>query len=129
MNASIEQVREKLRQVRANPETKRKFPKQLWEEICVLADHYSVEVISQKLDIGRDYLYEKLGQRKKGQIEFCEVIVGAPKEIVIELYRGELKGRIEGASADLINGSSSTIAIVWYLYLGAIMYGVLLRYR
>ena len=102
MNASIEKVREKLRQVRANPETKRKFPKQLWEEICVLADHHSVEVVSQKLGIGRGYLYEKLGQRRKGQVEFCEVIVGAPKEVVIELSRGDLKGRIEGASIDLI---------------------------
>ena len=102
MNASIEEVREKLRQVRANPETKRKFPKQLWEEICVLADHHSVEVVSQKLGIGPGYLYEKLGQRRKGQVEFCEVIVGAPKEVVIELSRGDLKGRIEGASVDLI---------------------------
>ena len=75
MNASIEEVREKLRQVRANPETKRTFPKQLWEEICVLADHHSVEVVSEKLGIARDYLYEKLRQRRKGQVEFCEVIV------------------------------------------------------
>jgi len=95
---SLKITRDKLRQVRLEPSYRKRFPKQLWKDICLLAREIPVDLLSKELQLSPSFLKRKIQENYEPEVpKFKEVFLG-PQEthIVIEISRGDLKARIEG---------------------------------
>jgi hypothetical protein len=89
LDVTVEKIRSALDQLRRNPQTKRRFPKELWDSIIQLTRNHSFVDICSQLDINPIYLKQKIRQSKDDQLEFQEVTFAAPmtsnNEVKIEL--------------------------------------------
>jgi hypothetical protein len=99
--ATVEEIRSTLDQLRQNPQTKRRFPKKLWDSIIQLTKNYSFDDICSQLDINPVYLKRKICQATEDGLEFHEVTFAGPvtsnNEVKIELSsRSGLKAMIQG---------------------------------
>jgi len=97
---TIEEIRSTLTKLRKDPNTKRRFPKFLWDSIIRLTKVYPLEDICCQTNIHPAYLKHKIRQFKKEPLEFREVTFSSlpsPKEITIELSSPDgLKAVIRG---------------------------------
>ena len=95
---SLTITRDKLRQARLEPAYRKRFPKQLWKDICSLSREIPVEILSKELQLSPSFLKRKIQENYTPEVpKFKEVFLEPPEtHIVIEISRGELKAKIEG---------------------------------
>lgn len=95
---SLTITRDKLRQARLEPSHRKRFPKQLWKDICSLSREIPVEILSKELELNPGFLKKKIQESYKPEVpKFKEVFLEPPeRHIVIEISRGDLKAKIEG---------------------------------
>ena len=98
---SIDDIRSHLDQVRQNPKTRFKFPRELWDSIVQLTKTHSVEELCHLLDIKLSYLKYKVHQSKEQNLEFRELSVAASQvnleTVIIELSSSKgMKAKIQG---------------------------------
>jgi hypothetical protein len=74
-NDSIQELQAALSQLRQDPKTQRKFPRELWEAVIHLTKTHSIKEISHCLRIHPGYLKRKVEQSQKQSLEFREVII------------------------------------------------------
>jgi transposase-like protein len=106
LHATVEEIRSTLDQLRQNPQTKRRFPKELWNSIIQLTKNYSLNDICSQLDIHPVYLKQKIRQTREDKLEFHEVSLAMPvtsnSEVKIELSsKSGLKALIQGPTSCL----------------------------
>lgn len=99
--AAFEDVRVALNQLRQHPNTKRKFPQQLWDSIIHLTKIYPLEEVCRQINISPVYLKRKIQQAKEKTLEFREITFSAslppPNVVSIELCSCDgLKAMIQG---------------------------------
>ena len=105
---TIEDLRSTLIQLRQNPKTKRKFPREVWDSILQLAKTYSVEELCCQLHINLVYLKEKIRDSKQQVLEFREIPMPKSQPVLdtvtIELSTPSgLKAKIQGPVACMNN--------------------------
>ncbi len=96
---SLEEIQSTLSRLRQDPNTKNKFPRQLWNSIIHLTKTRSSEEVCRLLHIQPAYLKHKMQQRQETSLEFHEIsIKSAPEEtVMIELYeKSSLRAKIQG---------------------------------
>jgi len=98
--SSLEEIRQNLTQLRQDPKTRKKFPKQLWEDIFSLIHLHSLEEVCGHLNFTPSFLKRKMRERRKtAELEFQEIpsfmtpSVGLTIEICSE---SGLKAKIHG---------------------------------
>ena len=105
MNTQIdvfEEIQATLTQLRQDPMTRRRFPKELWESIISLTQVYPIAKVCNRLNINPVYLKRKMHQSQKPiQLDFQEISQHikevCPDTIVIELSSDSgLKARVQG---------------------------------
>jgi hypothetical protein len=113
---TLEEIRDTLVHLRANPKSRRKFPVEIWKSIIQLTHTYSLEQVCQQLDIQPAYLKQKikqLEQFQKNRVDFIEVSPLFPitqaDSVTIELTSSS------GIKA-LIRGSTSCLNILSSLF-------------
>jgi transposase-like protein len=102
----IEKIRSSLDQLRQDPNTRRKFPRELWASIIHLTKTYPVEEVCRRLQIHPVYLKRKIHQSKEPALEFREIVMpavqSAPDTVTIELRSADgLQAKIQGPSSCL----------------------------
>jgi len=110
----IEEIRSTLDRLRQDPNTQRKFPRELWTAIIQLTKTHPVEEICRQLQINPPYLKRKIHQSKESSLEFREIIMPAvqpasnrasnraPNRVTIELKSADgLQAKIQGPSSCL----------------------------
>jgi hypothetical protein len=98
---SIEDIRSTLDRLRQDPNTKRRFPRELWDSIIHLTKTYPIEEVCRRLDILPAYLKDKMHQFKEQVLAFHEIPIPVPLSfpdtITIELSTTTgLKAKIQG---------------------------------
>ena len=98
---TIEEIRTALHKLRQDPNTKRKFPQELWSSIIQLTKIYPLEDVCRQIDINPVYLKRKIQQSKEKTIEFREITFSTSltpsNAITIELNSHDgLKAKIQG---------------------------------
>ena len=95
---SLKITQDKLRQARLEPSYRKRFPKQLWKDICSLAREIPVDLLSKELGLSPSLLKRKIQENYAPEVpKFKEVFLEPPEtHIVIEISRGDLKAKIEG---------------------------------
>ena len=71
--ATIEEIRTTLDRLRQDPQTRRRFPKELWDSIVQLTRSYSFNTICSQLDISPAYLKQKVRKVREEEVEFHEL--------------------------------------------------------
>ena len=102
----IKEIRSSLDQLRQDPNTRRKFPKELWTSIIQLTKIYPVEELCRQLQINSVYLKRKIHQSKEPTLEFREIVMpiaqSASDTVTIELRAADgLQAKIQGPSSCL----------------------------
>jgi hypothetical protein len=97
----IEEIRSTLDRLRQDPNTQRKFPRELWTSIIQLTKIYPVEEVCRRLQINPLYLKRKIHQSKEPTLEFREIVMPvaqpASDTITIELKSADgLQAKIQG---------------------------------
>ena len=90
-----------LDRLRQDPNTRRRFPRELWDSIIQLTKIYSIEEVGRQLHINPVYLKRKIHQSKEQELEFREISIQASPPVsdmvTIELNSAAgLKARIQG---------------------------------
>jgi hypothetical protein len=105
---TLEEIRETLVSLRANPNSRRKFPVEIWKSIVRLIHIYPFSQICQQLDIQPAYLKQKMKQfeEKKNDTDFIEVPplfpIAQTELVTIELISSSgIKAFIRGSPACL----------------------------
>lgn len=103
-NISIEEIRLTLTQLRQNPNTKRRFPREFWDAIIQLTKCHPIKEICRQLQINPAYLKDKMREFKEEVLEFREITVQGSlpltDTITIELSTtAGLKAKIQGPIA------------------------------
>ena len=95
---SLKITQDKLRQARLEPSHRKKFPKQLWKDICSLSKEIPVDILSKELQLSPSFLKRKIQENYEPEVPKFKEVFLEPKEsnIVIEISRGGLKAKIEG---------------------------------
>jgi hypothetical protein len=98
---SIEEIRSTLTRLRENPNTRRNFPRELWDSIIQLTKIHSIEEVCSQLKINPLYLKRKIDQLKEKTLEFREISIQSPlttsESVSIELSATSgLKAKIQG---------------------------------
>lgn len=102
----IEEIRSTLDRLRQDPNTQRKFPRELWTSIIQLTKIYPVKEVCLRLQINPIYLKRKIHQSKEPALEFREIVMpvvqSAPDVVMIELKSVDgLQAKIQGPSSCL----------------------------
>lgn len=97
----IEEVRSVLDRLRQDPNTQRKFPRELWTLIIQQTKIYPVEEVCRRLKINPIYLKRKIHQSKESALEFREIVIPAVQSasdtVTIELRSADgLQAKIQG---------------------------------
>lgn len=97
----IEKIRSAIDQLRQDPNTRRKFPRELWTSIIHLTKTYPVEEVCRRLQIHPVYLKRKIRQFKETALEFREIVMPAVQSasdvVIIELRSANgLQAKIRG---------------------------------
>lgn len=103
---TIEEIRSTLDRLRQDPNTQRKFPRELWTSIIQLTKIYPVEEVCRRLQISPIYLKRKIHQSKEPVLEFREIVLPAAQSasdtVTIELRSADgLQAKIQGPSSCL----------------------------
>lgn len=96
---TIEEVQSTLAQLRQDPNTRRRFPKQLWDSIIQLTKIYPFEDICRQLNINPVYLKRKIQPIIPLEFQECTVSTPLPSinTVTIELSSNlGLKAVIQG---------------------------------
>jgi hypothetical protein len=95
---TLDEIRSTLDRLRQDSNTKRRFPKTLWDSIIQLTKFHPVQDICHQLNINPIYLRCKIRQSKEHELEFREVALTMPSSLVtIELSsKSGLKATIQG---------------------------------
>ncbi len=98
---SIEEIRSILDRVRKDPNTQRKFPRELWTSIIELTKIYPFEEVCRQLQINPIYLKRKIHQSKEQLLEFREIVMpvvqSVSNTVTIELRSADgLQAKIQG---------------------------------
>lgn len=99
---SIEEILATLTRLRENPNSRRHFPRELWNSIIQLTKSHTVKEISTRLQINPVYLKQKINQFKEQTMEFREVFIQnsltTSENVVVELsdVKSGLKAKIQG---------------------------------
>src|SRR3974390_2958246 len=101
---TLEEIQSTLDQLRQDPNTKRRFPKKIWDAIIQLTNTYPIQDICRQLNINPVYLKHKIQQTDV--LEFHEVAFPTPLPsiniVTIELSSNSgLKAMIQGPVACL----------------------------
>ena len=105
----IEEIRSTLTQLRQDPKTQRKFPRELWDSIVQLAKTHPIEELSRQLQINSVYLKKKLRAPKEQALEFREISMPPGIQLVSDAVTIELsmpsglKAKIQGPVACMNN--------------------------
>ena len=100
--SQIEEIRSTLIQLRRDPETRRKFPREVWDSIIRLTKTYSIQELCHQLQLTPTYLKKKLHEPKKQTLEFREISMPTGLQpvsdaVTIELSMPSgLKAKIQG---------------------------------
>ena len=102
--SKLEEIRSNLNRLRQDPNTKRRFPKKLWDSIIQMAKIYPHNDLCRELGIHPVYLKRKIQQITKNSLaienalEFQEVALSAPSNnlVTIQLSNDKLKATIQG---------------------------------
>jgi hypothetical protein len=70
---SLEEVAQEFQRIRSQKQGRLRYPKDLWQEVFVLADAYPVNEIASALGISHQYLRKRLNTRPKIAIGFAQV--------------------------------------------------------
>lgn len=97
----IAEIQSTLAHLRKQPETRNRFPKEVWKSIIHLAKLYSIDEVSERLQIPPAYLRRKIQSLEIVPLEFREVSPfiqsGSSDSIIIELSNSSgLKAKIQG---------------------------------
>ena len=97
----IEEIRSTLDRLRQDPNTQRRFPRELWTSIIQLTTIYPVEEVCRQLQINPIYLKRKIHQSKEPALEFREIVMPAAQStsdtVTIELRSADgLQAKIQG---------------------------------
>lgn len=108
---TIEEIRSTLGQLRQNPLTLRKFPKQLWNSIIELTKIHPLRDVCSQLDIDPMYLKRKISQTKETTLEFHQITLpqNSNSPITIEISSPD------GLRAT-VHGSMSCTEILYKLF-------------
>src|SRR3989338_8572888 len=98
---SIEEIRSTLDRLRQDPNTKRRFPQELWNAIIQQTKNCPIEEVCSRLQINPIYLQRKIHRVEDQVLEFREIQVQAPLQssdiVTIELDSSTgLKAKIQG---------------------------------
>ena len=96
---SLEEIQSALTYLRQDPDTKHKFPRELWDSIINLTKTIPFEEVCHLLHINPIYLKRKMLRLQKTSLEFHEVSIANPLQeiVMIELFgRAGLKAKIHG---------------------------------
>ena len=98
---SIEEIHSTLAQVRQDPNTKRKFPQELWDSIIHLTKTHSAAEICRLFNIHPSHLKRKMHHLQEQAIEFHEISIKTPplsyETVTIELSTASgLQAKIQG---------------------------------
>lgn len=77
-HVTVEEIQNTIAQLRKDPSTRRRFPRELWDEIIALTKTYSVQDLCQQLHLNPIYLKRKMDQFKEQVLEFREISLEAP---------------------------------------------------
>ena len=99
----IEEIHSTLDRLRQDPNTQRKFPRELWTSIIQLTKIYPIEEVCSRLQINPIYLKRKIHQSKAPALEFREIVMPAVQSasdtVTIELRSADgLQAKIQGHS-------------------------------
>lgn len=96
----IEEIRATLDQLRQDPNTQRKFPREIWISIIQLTKIYPIENVCLRLQINPIYLKRKIHQFKEPATQFREIVMPAAQladTVTIELRSADgLQAKIQG---------------------------------
>lgn len=70
---SLEEVAREFQRIRSQKQGRPRYPKELWQEVFVLADEHSINEIASALGISHQYLRKRLNTRSKIAIGFAQV--------------------------------------------------------
>jgi len=99
---TIEEIRSTLDRLRQDPNTQRKFPRELWTSIIQLTKIHSIGEVCRRLQINPIYLKRKIHQAKESSLEFREIVIPAIQStsdtVTIELRSADgLQAKIQGS--------------------------------
>ncbi len=102
----IEEIRSTLDRLRQDPNTQRKFPRELWASIIQQTKSYPVEEVCRRLQINPIYLKRKIQQSKESVLEFRDIVMPAVRSasdtVTIELNSTDgIHAKIQGPSSCL----------------------------
>ena len=105
----IEEIRATLDRLRQDPNTQRKFPRELWVSIIQLTKIYPIEEVCRRLQINPIYLKRKIHQFKEPALQFHEIVMPAVQSgsdtVTIELKSADgLQAKIQGPFSCLGTG-------------------------
>jgi hypothetical protein len=96
----IEEIRSTLDRLRQDPNTQRKFPREIWISIIQLTKIYPIEDVCHRLQINPIYLKRKIHQFKEPALQFREVVMPTTQSadmVTIELSSADgLQAKIQG---------------------------------
>jgi hypothetical protein len=96
----IEEIRATLDRLRQDPNTQRKFPREIWISIIQLTKIYSIEDVCCRLQINPIYLKRKIHQFKEPAFQFREIVMPVAQSadmVTIELSSSDgLQAKIQG---------------------------------
>jgi len=103
---TIEEIKATLDQLRQDPNTQRKFPKELWISIIQLTKIHPIVEVCRLLQIKPIYLKRKIHQYQEPTVQFQEVIMpevfSASDSVTVEIKSIDgLQAKIQGPSSCL----------------------------
>ena len=100
---SIENVSLRLTKARNNPIFRKKFPKELWNDILSLIKEHSFETVCKRLNLSPRLVSRKIVESSSRELRFKEVTLTPSKghsstdgQVIIEISKSDIKARIEG---------------------------------